>query len=251
MKQTKLRRSQFTFYASYFNAIEHLPKTRRYEALRAVIRYALEGELPEDLSPAASGVFDAIRPNLDSGRTKAAARLKELAEAAGEPDFDSPSGNNKNKREKKKENKTKNKNEYKNESKNEYKNENENQNEAAEKNEAAPAGVRDAGAAQSAEGVKGVGAAQSAAGVRDAGAVVCAEGEDELIRLGRRDRKLSSLLDQLIRHWQNEGSPLTPLERKRMALALAVHTPDEQIDAVCSALFQNRRQLTFSSTAFS
>ena len=93
MPKTQFSRNQFTFYRSYFDSVEHLPKARRYEALRALILYALEGISPEALSPAAAGVFEAIRPNLDSGRTKAAARLKELSADPPLSVPDLPAGN--------------------------------------------------------------------------------------------------------------------------------------------------------------
>jgi DNA-nicking Smr family endonuclease len=37
MEQDKLQRGQLPFYASYLNAVEALPKSRRYEALSAII----------------------------------------------------------------------------------------------------------------------------------------------------------------------------------------------------------------------
>lgn len=82
MKQEVLNRGQFTFYASYFIAVEKLPKSRRYEVLQGIIRFALYGEEPA-LTGAARSVFEAVRPNLNTGRAKAAARLKRnAAEAA-------------------------------------------------------------------------------------------------------------------------------------------------------------------------
>ena len=76
MKNEKLHRGQFTFYASFYEAVERLPKSRRYEALSAIIRYGLEGEVPEELNGCAAGVFSAVRPILDNGRTKAANRIR-------------------------------------------------------------------------------------------------------------------------------------------------------------------------------
>lgn len=75
MEKETLHRGQFTFYASYFAAVEDLPKSRRYEALSAIIRYGLDGVEPEALRGAPAGVFAAVRPNLDSARMKAARRL--------------------------------------------------------------------------------------------------------------------------------------------------------------------------------
>lgn len=84
MQNESLRRGQFTFYASFLSAVEQLPKSRQYEALSAIIRYALYGERPETLSRGAAGVFNAICPILDTGRRKAANRLH-CGKADGEP----------------------------------------------------------------------------------------------------------------------------------------------------------------------
>ena len=84
MKQEVLNRGQFTFYASCFIAVEKLPKSRRYEVLQGIIRFALYGEEPE-LKGAALGVFESIRPHLTAGRDKAAWRLRRNAAAAAEP----------------------------------------------------------------------------------------------------------------------------------------------------------------------
>lgn len=84
MEQDKLQRGQFTFYASYLRAVEALPKSRRYETLLGILRFGLYGEEPE-LNAASASVFQAVRPHLDSGRAKAAWRLRKNAEAAGEP----------------------------------------------------------------------------------------------------------------------------------------------------------------------
>ena len=79
MKKESLQRGQFTFYASFYEAVERLPKSRRYEALSAIIRYGLCGEEPEALSGSAAGVFSAVRPILENGRTKAANRMRRNA----------------------------------------------------------------------------------------------------------------------------------------------------------------------------
>ena len=68
-------RKQFTFYASYWEAIQPLPKKQQAEILLAICDYALnEKEPTKALSPAASVAFNLIRPTLDSGRNKAANR---------------------------------------------------------------------------------------------------------------------------------------------------------------------------------
>ena len=82
------RRKQFTFYASYFDTVMSLPKRRQWPTMLAVIQYALEGEEPEEGSLYSKTVFTAIRPNIDSSRTKAEQKLREKR-AAGlreEPD---------------------------------------------------------------------------------------------------------------------------------------------------------------------
>lgn len=70
----ELRRGQFTFYASFFQAIDSLPRSRQLETYRAVIDYALNGAEPE-LNGGPAVVFAALRPTLVTGRGKAAARL--------------------------------------------------------------------------------------------------------------------------------------------------------------------------------
>ena len=47
MKSKTLHRGQFTFYASYYDAVSQLPKSRRLETLEAICRYGLYGELPD------------------------------------------------------------------------------------------------------------------------------------------------------------------------------------------------------------
>ena len=79
MKNETLQRGQFTFYASFYDAVDQLPKSRRYEALSAIIRYGLFGEVPEELTGCAAGVFSAVRPILDNGRNKAAGRMRRNA----------------------------------------------------------------------------------------------------------------------------------------------------------------------------
>lgn len=220
MPRTNLHRSQFTFYASYYNAIEHLPKSRRYEALRAVIRYALEGELPEDLSPAAHGVFDAIRPNLEAGRTKAAARIRELKEENSV----SPTGKNK----KKKENEYKKENEFKKENKNETEQQGEKETSTEEKSAPGAAAREEHGAAAAAGSLS-----------------TKMRYEDDLFRLTRENPGLEQVLNQMLAHWEKSGQPLTPEERKLWAWSLAVHSPEEQVEAVLDAMAQNSRSLRF------
>lgn len=69
-----MKRDQFTFYRSYYEALKHLPKRDRADVLMAVIGYALDEEIPK-LSGVPLSVFTLIRPTLDSGRNKAKNKL--------------------------------------------------------------------------------------------------------------------------------------------------------------------------------
>lgn len=69
-----MKRDQFTFYRSYYEALKHLPKRDRADVLMAVIGYALDEEI-QKLSGVPLSVFTLIRPTLDSGRNKAKNRL--------------------------------------------------------------------------------------------------------------------------------------------------------------------------------
>lgn len=69
-----MERKQFTFYASFFEALERIRnKKDRSDAYDAICRYALRGEEPDllALSDAAAITFQLVRPTLDSSRKKA------------------------------------------------------------------------------------------------------------------------------------------------------------------------------------
>ena len=68
-----MRRDQFTFYRSYYDALKTLPLRDFKAAVLAVCAYALDEEVSE-LSGVPSTVFTLIRPTLDAGRNKAANR---------------------------------------------------------------------------------------------------------------------------------------------------------------------------------
>ena len=74
LRPEELRRGQFTFYASFFEAVDRLPRSRQLETYRAIVQYALNGTEPE-LTGGPAVVFTAVQPILENGRTKAAARL--------------------------------------------------------------------------------------------------------------------------------------------------------------------------------
>lgn len=69
-----MKREQFTFYRSYYEAIKTLPAKELKSVLLAICSYALDEEAPE-LSGIANSVFVLIRPTLDSGRKKAENRV--------------------------------------------------------------------------------------------------------------------------------------------------------------------------------
>ena len=77
-----MKRKQFTFYSSYWDAIQPLPKKQQAEILLAICDYALnETEPSSSLSPAASVAFNLIRPNQNQTdnkrKTNAQQRRKE------------------------------------------------------------------------------------------------------------------------------------------------------------------------------
>ena len=65
-------RSQMTFYASFWDAIDNLPKKDQLSVFRAAVSYGLSGNHNEQLSPAQNALFALMKPVLDSSRKKAA-----------------------------------------------------------------------------------------------------------------------------------------------------------------------------------
>lgn len=68
-----MKREQFTWYRSYYEALRTLPAKDFQIAVLAICAYALDEEIP-DLSGVPYSVFTLIRPTLDSGKIKAANR---------------------------------------------------------------------------------------------------------------------------------------------------------------------------------
>ena len=134
--KTEHSRSQFTFYASYFNAVDRLPKSRRAEAFYAIVLYALDGIEPEGLSAGVDGVFEACRPNIDSGRSKA-----EIAKSAKGKTQNDPEAGGETKNENKDKIKDKGKVKDKIKTKIKAKSEEERKTETEIKTEGAPAGA--------------------------------------------------------------------------------------------------------------
>lgn len=66
-----MKREQFTFYRSYYEALKKLSKRDREQAIMAICAYALDEEtIP--LTGGASVVFLLVKPTLDSARKRAA-----------------------------------------------------------------------------------------------------------------------------------------------------------------------------------
>lgn len=72
MMKEIMERAQFTFYRSYWEAIQNLPKKDRLIAYEAVTDYALNGTPPQ-LKGAAATAFILIKPTLDTARKRATA----------------------------------------------------------------------------------------------------------------------------------------------------------------------------------
>lgn len=66
------KRSQFTFYRSFWEAVQSLPKKDKLPVLEAIISYALDGDSPTGLTQSQSAFFLLVKPNLDASRKKAA-----------------------------------------------------------------------------------------------------------------------------------------------------------------------------------
>ena len=75
-------RKQFTFYRSYWEAINKLPKMSQLALYRAICEYALNETVPE-LSGAAASAFILICPTLDRAKRQSdgAKRANELIAA--------------------------------------------------------------------------------------------------------------------------------------------------------------------------
>ena len=68
--ENELKRLQFTFYRSYYDAIKVLPKKEQTAVMLALCAYALDKVEP-NLTGTAGAIFTLIRPTLDSGWKKA------------------------------------------------------------------------------------------------------------------------------------------------------------------------------------
>ena len=67
-------RTQMTFYKSFWDAINGLPKKDQLPVFRAVVAYGLSGKHSEALSPTQNAFFTLMQPVLESSRNKASNR---------------------------------------------------------------------------------------------------------------------------------------------------------------------------------
>lgn len=65
------KRQQFTFYRSFYDALNDVPEEFRCQAVMAMIRYALDGEEPQGLESHGRIFFKLARPTLDAARRMA------------------------------------------------------------------------------------------------------------------------------------------------------------------------------------
>lgn len=85
-------RNQFTFYRSYYDAIQALSKRDQSALILAVCAYAIYETPPKGLSNAAFTAFNLIKPTLDSGRKKAESGALG-GQASGKPSESKPQAN--------------------------------------------------------------------------------------------------------------------------------------------------------------
>ena len=70
-----MERQQFTFYASFYNAISKIPQKERLKVYESICRLGLFGE-DTSLDGIAGAVFELAKPNILAGNNKALNRLQ-------------------------------------------------------------------------------------------------------------------------------------------------------------------------------
>jgi len=65
-----MKNSSFTFRSSWFEAIKDQPDSVRLSLMDAICRYAIDGEIPDDLGDVAKVAFSLIRTEIDSATRK-------------------------------------------------------------------------------------------------------------------------------------------------------------------------------------
>ena len=72
-KGRNMKRKQFTFYASFFEAMSEMNMTARGKAVTLLCEFALQGTVPEPQKGALKIYWDLVYPNLAASRKKALA----------------------------------------------------------------------------------------------------------------------------------------------------------------------------------
>lgn len=62
--------TSFVFYDSFFDALEGLPAEIYAECINALCSYALRGEVPENMGPAAKIYFRLVKPVIDTNNKR-------------------------------------------------------------------------------------------------------------------------------------------------------------------------------------
>ena len=241
MSETPFIRNQFTFYRSFLEAANQLPKSHRGEFLYQLLCYGIYGVAPETLRGASAAVFTSIRPILDAGRTKAMARIQtDTGEVLSWPEdgndvfFDLPTGSDKNK----KENKNKSKSKNKKETQTECKTENEDTNFFAEANRTDPSPSEEAHS-------KWFPASEASAEVPGEEA----DEEDlpslalrpRMVHMTESDFSLSTAVRAFLELWQRLGKPITDREQDVLADQLDLTQPWDRTAVVNNAISAQSR----------
>ena len=82
-----MQRKQFTFYRSFYESIQNLKTNKeKLQAYEMICKYALDGQLPENLGEKSStlAIFSLCRPILNRSRQRAFRALQEATLAQQE-----------------------------------------------------------------------------------------------------------------------------------------------------------------------
>lgn len=88
-----MKRNQFTFYRSYWEAIQNLPPEDGAAAAFAIFSYALD-EVEPELNGVPKAIFSLVKPTLDAGRSKAENRASKNKPESNEEQTDNKTGTN-------------------------------------------------------------------------------------------------------------------------------------------------------------
>ena len=70
-----MKKNNFIFYVSYYNAIEKLDRNKMLATLHAIVKYGVTGITPKKMSKTTKSILDLIKPNIDSSQKKYLARI--------------------------------------------------------------------------------------------------------------------------------------------------------------------------------